>query len=966
MIRQLLVTLFVALAFSSLDAQIFERLWTDKAASQMRRPFDREIIPNTYRTLGLNAVAMRNALASAPEESLVAPGASPLIIAFPTPDGGLDHFRIVEYDMMDAELKARFPEIRTYRGVSTGDPLKTVRFDWTVRGISAMISGPGVKYFVDPYARRNQEDYISYHKSDYTGSGAEFECHVTEVREISPETSQQRVSGDCTFRSYRLAVAATGEYSNFHDAVSAADEDTVLSAIVISVNRVNEVYEKDVTIRLILISATTDVFYYDGTTDPYSGSACSHLNQNQTTMNAEIGSANYDIGHVFSVGSGGCAGLRVPCTGSKARGATGLNPPIGDPFWIDYVAHEMGHQFGGNHCFNNSCGGNRNSSTAYEPGSGATIMAYAGICNPNVQSNSDDYFHGISVQEINDFTFTGSGNNCDTPIGGWTNNPPVITSGADYTIPASTPFMLIAHATDADGDPLNYLWEQWDQEIATMPPVAGSTTGPMFRSFDPSADSIRYFPRLSELVNNSSPTWEVLPTGSRGMDFRVTVKDFHNGIAGCADEDNVTVSTTLAAGPFLVTSPNTGAEVWGALGTENVTWNVAGTDVGPINCANVDIILSTDGGLTYTDTIALGVPNTGSANVNIPGVISTTARVMIKCSDNIFFDISNQNFEITGSDFTLNAINPVDEVCPTGSATFMLDIGSIGGFSDPVTLGVGGVPGGASFAFDVNPVIPGSGATLTVSNLQSTGIGTYPLTVSGTSSTGTKNTGLTLIITQPPGAVALSNPADGAIDVPSLPTYEWTSIANASTYDLQVAADQAFVSIVESVNVSTTSHVATVSLTPLTTYFWRVRAVNGCAPGQWSEIREFTTRACYTYVSTDVPVVIPVGGGSATVSSLISVPDMGTITDVNILDLSGDHTWMSDLDVFLITPSSTSIELFTDICGSNNNFDLDLDDEATTSIPCPPTSGGTHQPEGSLSDADGRRNEWYMDVANHG
>jgi hypothetical protein len=457
--------------------------------------------------------------------------------------------------------------------------------------------------------------------------------------------NQQRVTGDCTFRTYRLAIAATGEYSNHFDAESEDDEDLVLSEVVICVNRVNGVYEKDVAVRMILIENTTEIFYYDPATDPYTSGCGTLLQQNQTTIDDVIGSANYDIGHLFSVGGGGCAQLSCVCSNSsKARGQTGTNPPDGDLFYIDYVAHEMGHQFGGNHTQYNSC--NRNNNTAYEPGSASTIMGYAGICNPNVQNNSDDYFHGISVQEINNFTSNGNGNNCDVPIA-WENSPPVLTAGADYTIPKSTPFMLTANATDADGDPMTYCWEQWNRELGgAMPPVSTNTAGPMFRSFDPDPSPTRYFPRLQDLVNNNNPTWEVLPSVTRNMEFRVTVFDFHDGMAGCADEDNILVNSTSAAGPFIVTSPNTSSVVWREGESETVTWNVANTTSSPVNCANVDILLSYDGGYTYPVTLLANTPNDGSQNVTVPYGISTTARVMVKGRNHVFFDISNQNFEI--------------------------------------------------------------------------------------------------------------------------------------------------------------------------------------------------------------------------------------------------------------------------------------------------------------------------------
>ncbi|HLF65081.1 MAG TPA: zinc-dependent metalloprotease family protein [Saprospiraceae bacterium] len=627
-------------------------LWTDKPVTEMRLPAGqagiaegRKLFPLRYRTAGLDINSMRSLLTSAPDEVNVSPSFSSVILEVPIPDGGLDSFRLVEYSMMEPGLANRYPDIRTFRGVSLHDPFKTIRCDWTVKGFSAIIMTRSGRYHVEPFARGNQEDYIIFYKRDYPAPAEPFVCGTESLEPERPDDHQIRVSGDCTFRSYRLAVATTGEYSNYFGAESDAEEDIVLSEVVIAVNRINGVYEKDVAVRMLLIENTTEVFYYNPATDPYSGGACTQLGQNQTTMTNVIGSGNYDIGHVFGVGSGGCASTGVCLDSNKARGATGTTPPDGDLFYIDYVAHEIGHQFGASHTFNNYCNGNRVNSSAYEPGSGSTIMAYAGICDPNVQNNSDDYFHSRSIFQINSYITSGNGNDCDVPIT-WSNSAPVLTEGADYTIPKSTPFMLTAIATDADEDPLTYCWEQWDQEIGSMPPTSTNTLGPMFRSLDPDPSPTRYFPRLQDLVNNISPVWEVLPSVTRNMEFRITVRDYHEGMAGCVDEDNINVNSTSMAGPFIVTNPNTSSVLWHEGATETVTWNVANTTNSPVSCVNVDILLSYDGGFTYPATLLSNTPNDGSQNIVVPYGLSTTARVMVKGRNHVFFDISNQNFEI--------------------------------------------------------------------------------------------------------------------------------------------------------------------------------------------------------------------------------------------------------------------------------------------------------------------------------
>jgi hypothetical protein len=376
------------------------------------------------------------------------------------------------------------------------------------------------------------------------------------------------------------------------------------------------------------------------------------LGQNQTTLTNIIGAANYDIGHVFSTGGGGVASLGVVCNNaSKARGVTGLTNPTGDPFYVDYVAHEMGHQYAGNHTFNGnegSCsGGNRNPSTAYEPGSGSTIQAYAGICgSQNLQSNSDDYFHTVSFQEMAGFSHNGNGATCGTTTN-TDNDTPVVDAGTGgFTIPIGTPFILTGSATD--NDPLTYMWEQFNLGPAGHP-NSPAGNAPIFRSFDALTTPTRVFPMLSDIVNNTQTIGEIMPSYTRDLTFRFTARD--NEVspgAGGVTYDTIDFDVTGTAGPFLVQTPN-GLDglSWPIGATREVTWDVANTDVAPVNCANVDIDLSTDGGFTAPISLASNTPNDGSALVLVPNNPTATARVWVSCSDNIFFDMSNSNFSIS-------------------------------------------------------------------------------------------------------------------------------------------------------------------------------------------------------------------------------------------------------------------------------------------------------------------------------
>lgn len=917
----------------------------------------RYITPNKFAALALDTALLMQKLRQAPHEQDVSSFNSQTILSIPTPDGDILQFRIVRYDMMEPGLAARYPGIMTFLGVSTGRDPYFIRFDWTARGFHAAFTSPRGKVFIDPYCFDNVLHYVSYYTSDYPAPTVPFECHISKEQisqGLQQEGNEEQKAGDCVFRSYRLAVATTAEYSDYHGADDPSESALVLSAVVTAVNRVNEVYERDVAVRMILIANTDDVFYYDPDTDPYTnGNGSTMLGENQTNLDNVIGTANYDMGHVFSTGGGGVANLNSPCSPTlKARGVTGLGNPIGDPFYIDYVAHEMGHQFGARHTQNNSC--NRSNATAMEPGSASTIMGYAGICAPNIQSNSDDYFHGISVQEIGNFVAFGNGNSCDTPLP-FINNPPSVSGGNDRIIPISTPFMLTAAANDSDGHPLTYCWEQWDNEEGAMPPQSTNTQGPMFRSFDPDNSPIRYFPRLQDLVNNVSPTWEVLPSVGRDMEFRVTVRD-NNGAAGCTEEDNVVVTAVGGIGPFVVTAPNTAGVMWTEGQSVSVTWNVANTTSAPVSCSTVDIFLSYDGGFTYPVQLANNITNNGSATVTVPAGTTTTARIMVKADGNIFFDISNFNFSIIAGvapDFTMSSTPVEQTVCPPNDAVFSINTSSVAGFSGNISLSLTGAPVGASYNFSPNMSPAGFTSTLTITNLSLASPGVYNMQVTGAGAPGTHTIDITLTVGLESGTSELNSPSNGATDHTIVPVFIWGAASNATSYLFELSTSSSFSTLVSSLNTASTSLQPSFELQPQTTYYWRVRSSNATCTSNWSTTYSFSTAPCFTYMSADVPKTIP-ETGMPTITSTINITDSGTLLDINVINLVGTHTWINDLEVDLISPNNTTVNLFDRICSSQDNFNVSFSDEGSSlALPCPPVDGNSYRPEGSLASYNG-------------
>ena len=949
-------------------APLLAQSWTPIEQESINPVGSRDIIPQTCVIYHLDYEEMKDILWSAPHEYVTSPVNSNTIITVGLADGSADMFKIVQYDMMEAWLAAQFPDMKTFRGISVSNPYRTIRVDWTKNGFRAVISDLEGKTYIDPYQRNDLANRVVYYADSFE-SNSPWICGMGEEEDPIHDdvTTQQRIFGDCQFRSYRLAIATTGEYSNFFGATSPAQSGNVLSQVITAINRVNEVYEADVTVRFILIGNTTSIFYYDPGGDPYSGSACTQTTQNQNNTTTVIGAANYDVGHVFSVGSGGCAGLGVICDNSnKARGATGLNPPTGDPFYIDYVAHELGHQFGGNHTFNgttNSCGGNnRSPSSAYEPGSGSTIMAYAGICGAqNIQPNSDDYFHARSLLEIGNKVVS---TNCAAFIT-LNNSAPNASNVPNYTIPKSTPFVLTASATDANNDPLSYCWEQYDLEATSSdPPTSDDIDGPLFRTFDPVASPLRYFPRLQDLTQNISPVWEVLPSVGRAMTFRMTVRDYHN-IAGCTDEDDVIVTSNANAGPFLVTSQNSVA-IWYEGATETITWDVANTTAAPISCANVEIRLSTDGGFTYPIVLDASETNDGSASVVIPPGVTTTARVMVKAVNNVFFDINNANISIIEGlpNFTLNLNPQIISECNDGSVQTSVIVGQFMDFTDPVTLSVLNKPPGSIVTFNPQIVAPGGTSTLTISNL--TGLfGTYIPTVRGSSTTGIKDVLFTInLFNSLSGTPTLLSPVNNAPDAVITPVLDWQAMSGVVQYEYQLAYDNTFTNLAYSGIANTDKFHVTAPLITAKQYYWRVRGINPCGVGVWSVTFNFTTSSCFALWSPNVPVQIPINGATIVTSTFDCPIDM-VITDINVINLTGTHSWIDDLRFTLIAPDASERLIWDRPCNNHDNFNINFDDEAApTTWPCPPTDGLVYRPSNTLSFYDGKHSDgiWTMEI----
>lgn len=654
------------LALSGISFAQTYRLWTSgssKISSPILENMSRFENPQLYH---LNISGLKNVLAKAPKRLT---GKSETIISFPNSAGKMENFKVTENSNFEPELAAKYPDIKSYIGENMKDPASKVYFSISSLGLSSMeICGDKSAVFIQPYTK-DLSTYIIYKKSDSKDNLNKLECKVLD---IAPKGNLKTISNknadDAILRTFRLALSCTGEYTSYFGGTKAQ----ALAAMNNTMTRVNGIFENDFAARMILIANNDDIIYTDASTDPYSPSSQMD-NWNLELMNnlsSSIGNNNFDIGHLFGRdGGGGNAGC-IGCicdnnmstyvdqgvtypSGYKGSGytspANGI--PSGDTFDIDFVAHEMGHQFGGNHTWSFEP---QYGLKPVEPGSGSTIMGYAGVTNYDVQKNSDPFFHALSIEQITDNIKTKTCS-VNTNTG---NSVPTANAGLDYIIPKSTPFMLTGSGTDADGDQLTYIWEQMDKGTssetgANSAAKESKNAGPIFRSWTPSSSPVRYFPVMSSILAGALKTAgteidvEALPSVARTLNFRFTVRDNKAG-GGGNNSDDTKLTVNPAAGPFMITSQNTAVSyIKGS--SQTVTWDVAGTTANGVNTANVDILWSTDNGNTWI-TLLTTTPNDGSETITIPDTLTNSGRIMIKGSNHIFFDINNANISVKTSD----------------------------------------------------------------------------------------------------------------------------------------------------------------------------------------------------------------------------------------------------------------------------------------------------------------------------
>jgi len=945
--RQTLLFFLFAIAIFQLEAQNHQsnKLWHEQSPYELMSGTLEEngLSVNKFKLFQLNEqqlIQPLNALKAAARNNAIN-----TVLPFPTAEGYLQRFRIKSANTLHPDLAKKFPTIQAFEGVGLDDPSATIRFELTPAGFSGMIwsTKNGTQVIKALKTANGISQYIVFHKKAASRTHQNnFACHTKhadDLDKLAHEVSKSRNS-DGFLRTFRLALAVTGEYTTLYGGTKAG----AMSAITTTINRVNGILKRDVSVELQLVANNDEIIFTNAATDGYTNNDSGKmLDENQLNVDNIIGNNNYDIGHVFSTGNGGVAYLGSVCaSGIKAGGVTGAQLPQGDAFDVDYVTHEIGHQLGANHTQNNDC--QSTFATSVEPGSGSTIMGYAGICFPNVQTNSDDYFHAISIDQIRGFT-TGTGNACamKTPLN---NAAPTVNAGADYTIPHSTPFELTGIATDTDNDVLTYAWEQMDNEPAQMPPLATSDKGPSFRSLHPANSPIRQFPAKGTTKNHTPSTWEVLPAVGRDMNFRLTVRD-NSSAGGNTVNDDMKLTTAANAGPFKVTSPN-GGEILAAGIPHLVTWDVAGSNQAPVNCTAVDIFLSVDGGETYPIVLAENVGNDGTAEVSFQNsMITSNARIKIKGRNNVFFEVSNNNFQIdqsqSGFNLSLSATNLV--VCQGEAAELIVNVISLEGFTGLVNLSTNLPTALANHTLGASTVNTGNNTTLNI-NTAATIPGTYPVTLTGVNEDLTINRTINItVLPQTPESVTLIAPANQAQEIPTMPTFNWSTAGTETNYTFELSRDANFstLSYSES-NLGIIDYTLPLNLENGQTYYWRVKTTNQCGVNNNATIRSFTVtnNLCQQY-RNDNELIISDGLPSMITSSII-IQESGIVNEVTVsMDIT--HSWIGDLTLTLESPSGKKAVILQEICGNEDKIKLIFSNNGSGNIPCsPPVSENIFAP----------------------
>ncbi len=901
-------------------------------------------------------------------------------IDLPLPSGELIPVQVRPYRVAEDGFYNRFPVIQTFEFASKSRDIKGFGA-MSNHGLHAVGQGPDGQFYIDPTQKDvENKTYAIYYTKDYAlpENKQRFFCENEESMDEVPEpgisiSSEKAKAGANQdrppLRQYRFVVATTGEYAQYHGGT----KDDVAAELVNLMIRVNEIMRREFSIEYILVDRTDTLFFLDPETDGFTnGTTSTLINQVNSIIAEYFEDDEYDLGHVLCTNAGGLASVNGVCSPSrKRRGVSCNSNPIGDRFYVDLVCHEMGHQMGARHSFNHCRGENENLPTGYEPGSGTTIMAYAGLCsNRNVSSVTDPYYNIGSLESIVAYMHNGTGASCAVE----TERPgqvPTLDFPFDASvpavIPASTPFELTADVTEENPD-LLYCWEQYDASPFNCNTNNPTDNCPLFRSFPPTTNPTRVFPRIENLINQSTNRWERLPDYSRSMKFMCTLRDWDSE-GGTLDWDLVEMEVEGNAGPFTVENISGTYDIGDQI---EIVWDVANTDQAPVSCEQVDIYMSQDGGFTYPHLLAEGVPNSGSLTINAPELPTANAKIKVKASNNFFFNISGSTFRIrtpSGPGFTASFPSYFEQVCLPNEGSYLLETRPILSFEEDIFIAdIEGLPAGASWEATPASIQAGEEMTITIDYGQADKQDLRLQAVLASISEDTVRVELqTQVVSNDFSDLSLMSPPLNQENTSTISDFTWTEANDALEYRIELSTSPSFEplsaeAVVEGVEANFNS-LQGFQLETGATYYWRVVPINECGDGTPSEIFVLRTGAvsCERYSAIDLPKsILPTS--NAVAESVINISEQGTVDAVEVRNLRGTHSYVGEIRARLESPSGTAVRLFTEKCFNQLDFNVNFSDLAANELQCPLTGGNTYRPQDELRALEGEpiQGDWKL------
>ena len=926
---------------------ISQQAWNKIDFSLSNNPFSSKIVGEEfYERMTVKTSAIISNLKNQEEHFLI----------LPNEKGDEETFLVVLAPILSLSLSEKYPNIKTYIGQSISRSNVRARISLHSNRVNAWIKLPeGPDFFVQP-VKGKKNLHFTYLKTKTDLSMSLF-CKTNNSvnkRKITGKASKINVVND-QLRIFRIAIAATVEFTKFFgddDNSNGSNKEDAYGAVVSSLNRISSVFEDELSIRLELVSDESLIYEDEGSSnsmqdaDPFSGNFASEL---QKTLDEVLGNESYDVGHLFDYGEpngdAGCIGC-VCQEGAKGQGFS-THPFVdvfggeyrNDYFDMDFAGHEIGHQFGAYHTYSFESEGTGFNA---EPGSGTTIMGYAGIVGEdNVQLHGDPYFHYFSIQNILSNIST---LDCGTQEA-LESNIFDIDAGIDYSIPIGTAYELIAKDFESQ-DNLTFCWEQLDSGQVTAANFGpNNVIGSMARSLPPQQNKVRNIPKMDLVLSNEltqenpvlNSAWETVPMVGRTMKWGLSIRKSKENFIQLA-QDEIEITVIPSAGPFFVTSQNSETIVWKGGALETVSWNVAQTNQQPINASKVKISLSNDGGVTFPIILIEETPNDGIAQILVPNNINTNqARIKVKPLGGIFFAINQNKFSVESRDLIINFEEYSQINCLNNSIRYNFDIERKDQFNSIFSLQLDGLINGVQVQFSKSTYSSNdSSGYISLVGLSELSPADIEFNILAIGENLSESYGFELkqresIITTP----LLIAPKNQAIKEKLSPELIWEDSINNDNYRFQLSLEDSFTNILLDTLIPL-NQFDLKNLNGNTQYFWRVQNQNFCSQGPFSDSFSFTTNqiSCLELSSLSVPKPLQDASNSVDgrTAAIINVNFDSPILDLDIVvDL--DHTWLEDLTLYLETPEGTRFLLSSELGGSNDDYTQTIfDQEANVNI----------------------------------